>query len=229
MVKIDLHLHTNRHSPCSRLSVEELTAMVPFIGMDGIVLTEHNWQWTREEADELQARLGSVKLYRGMEADVREGHFLVIGADYEGLWDRNRTLRDLLDMALPQGGAVIWAHPGRLGPIPENLGDLSEFAELAGIEVMSANIQNKLQKGIEGVLKTLKKPPVAGSDSHVAMTLGTYATLFPELPADEKALAAMINAPLGVPWANRKAIIPINSKYKAEEEKLLLSSVISPL
>ncbi|MDC7223497.1 MAG: PHP-associated domain-containing protein [Spirochaetales bacterium] len=224
MVKIDLHIHTSRYSPCSSISVEELALLAPLSGLDGVVITEHNFQWSSAEKEEFQSRLGKVRLYCAMEADVKEGHFLVIGGEIRERWDRNRSLADLVAFAADQEAALIWAHPGRFVPLPENLEELAPFHAIHGVEVMSSNIREKHQEGIVSVLKTLKKPSLAGSDSHNPLTLGTYATLFPELPEDEKDLARMIKAPLGVPWANKKGLIPLNSKPGPEEEKMLLSA-----
>ena len=224
MVKIDLHLHTNRYSPCSRLSPEELAAIAPFTGLDGIVVTEHNFSWTLSEIEDLQSQTDSVRFYRGVEADVREGHFLIIGADIKEKWKPGRTLRDLVSLAKEQDAALIWAHPGRFSSLPAADDLPGEYLALDGLEVMSGNIQEKHRDGISRMLALLKKPQVAGSDSHISLTVGTYATMFPELPRTEKELARMIKEPSGVPWANRKALIPINSKYKEDGEKLLLSA-----
>ncbi|MDC7221845.1 MAG: PHP-associated domain-containing protein [Spirochaetales bacterium] len=222
MVKIDLHIHSNSYSPCSRISPDELAAMAPFTGLDGLVITEHNFQWTPSEKEELQEKLGGIKLYCAMEASVAEGHFLVIGADLSP-WDQSKTLADLAVLASEQEAALIWAHPGRFTPIPDNLSEREDFRAIHGIEVMSSNIKAKHREGIARVLEVLKKPTLAGSDSHSPLTLGTYATMFPTLPKDEKELAQMIKAPCGVPWANRKALIPLNGKPGPEEEKMLLT------
>lgn len=49
MITIDLHVHTSRYSLCSHLSPQDLVRPAPKSGVDGIVITEHDWQWTCRE------------------------------------------------------------------------------------------------------------------------------------------------------------------------------------
>ena len=46
---IDIHLHTYRYSPCSWMSPEELIFRAEEVGLDGIVITEHNKVWRKDE------------------------------------------------------------------------------------------------------------------------------------------------------------------------------------
>ena len=51
---IDLHMHTAPASPCSSISVEALIAEARRIGLDGIVITDHNYWWSEEEVARLR-------------------------------------------------------------------------------------------------------------------------------------------------------------------------------
>ena len=46
---IDLHLHTRRHSACSIIDESRLIDRAVKAGLDGLVITEHHYQWTPEE------------------------------------------------------------------------------------------------------------------------------------------------------------------------------------
>ena len=41
MYKVDLHIHTSRYSPCSRIDPGDLVQTATKTGLDTIVITEH--------------------------------------------------------------------------------------------------------------------------------------------------------------------------------------------
>ncbi|MBN1934121.1 MAG: PHP domain-containing protein [Anaerolineae bacterium] len=78
--KIDLHTHTNRYSTCSKLSPQSLCETAIRRGLDAIVITEHNVQWSPDEIANLQDQYPALKLYAGVEISVDdEHHYGVIG------------------------------------------------------------------------------------------------------------------------------------------------------
>lgn len=220
MVKIDLHVHSSRYSHCSSITPDQLADMAPFLPIDGMVITEHDALWTKEELAELQNKSGTdLRFYRGTEVTCDEGHFLVYGLDsVEGLYP-DMPLKELTALSEKNRAAVVAAHPGRFFPLPpENPGE--EWKAVHAVESMSFNIRQALAPGIRYTLDLLGKPPVAGSDSHGAWAPGLYATLFPRLPENEKELAEMLRQGLGIPWANEKGISAIQKEIP--EAKLLL-------
>src|SRR6516162_3053308 len=48
-MKFDLHLHTSRHSPDSIMAPQLMVRRAHEIGLDGVVITEHDWLWTEQE------------------------------------------------------------------------------------------------------------------------------------------------------------------------------------
>ena len=220
MVKIDLHTHTNRYSECSHLSPSELVRLSRLRGLDGIVVTEHDRQWSSGEIDELRGISGELAVYGGFEASLPEGHFLVIGMEHEGAFDTGISLRELSALAEEEDAALIWAHPGRFG------GKTVEPGLIHGIEVMSFNIGVKQVPLIRGNQEALRIPPVAASDSHRPVSIGTYATLFPHLPSDEKELARMIRKSMGIPWADEERITAVNSSIGSAEDRYLTASPV---
>ena len=218
MISIDLHVHTSRYSFCSHISPEELIRLAPERGIDGIVITEHDWQWSGEEIANLQESIEGVKLYTGLEASLKEGHFLVIGLEHQGSFDTSISLRELSARARKENAAMIWAHPGRFG------GRTVKPGLIDAMEVMSFNIKERQISIIEENRRRLHVPGVAASDSHRPISLGTYATRFPRLPSDEKEMARMIISSSGVPWANAGALVRINSSIDDSDEKYLVTS-----
>ena len=62
---LDLHIHTSWHSADSNLSPIELICEAKRLGLDGVVVTEHDRGWDRFRARELDAEHDFVFL-RGM-------------------------------------------------------------------------------------------------------------------------------------------------------------------
>src|SRR5215813_9292992 len=79
MARFDHHLHTSRHSPDSIIDPLELIERARAAGLDGVVITDHDYQWHADELAELAARAGGLRVFSGAEISAREGHFLVYG------------------------------------------------------------------------------------------------------------------------------------------------------
>src|SRR5690349_10504800 len=79
MANFDHHLHTSRHSPDSIIKPRVLVDRARANGLDGVVITEHDYQWTPDELADLSAQADGLKVFAGAEISTREGHFLVYG------------------------------------------------------------------------------------------------------------------------------------------------------
>src|SRR4051812_29255222 len=79
MASFDHHLHTSRHSPDSAIDPDELLARARAAGLDGVVITDHDFQWPADELAALAARADDLRVFSGAEVSAREGHFLVYG------------------------------------------------------------------------------------------------------------------------------------------------------
>ena len=78
-MKFDHHMHTKRHSPDSEIDPLLLIERAREIGLDGVVITEHDYQWEAGELADLAARAAPLRVFSGAEISAREGHFLVYG------------------------------------------------------------------------------------------------------------------------------------------------------
>ena len=197
-VKIDLHVHTARGSSCAEIHHPlTLPETMKKNGIHGIVVTEHNTMWTREEILSINTGLKNCKIYRGMEISSGGHHFLVIGIHNTDHLHEGMLPHAMIQLVNSQGGIVILAHPYL--HIPENRAiyvpeDISAIEVLSTVTKKSDNIKSI------GLCKTHNLISVAGSDAHCMENVGAYYTLFPHLPYDEKELAEMIK--------NGKSILP---------------------
>jgi hypothetical protein len=85
------------------------------IGLDGVVITEHDWLWTEDELDELRAEAPGLIVLSGIEVTAREGHFLAYGVRNPFAVPHGIGVAELCREVHRQGGAVAAAHPYRWG------------------------------------------------------------------------------------------------------------------
>jgi predicted metal-dependent phosphoesterase TrpH len=178
MAKFDHHVHTSRHSPDSILDPYELVERIHEIGLDGVVITEHDYQWQADEIAELSARADGVRVFSGVEVSAREGHFLVYGLPSLNETPPGITLRDLLKVARGHGAAVVAAHPFRwdqdFDAIIAEHGD-----DLHALEFVSNNVTPETRAKTERLLQRRPMGKTGSSDGHDVDTVGCYYTEFP--------------------------------------------------
>ncbi|MBX9582265.1 MAG: PHP domain-containing protein [Gemmataceae bacterium] len=189
-MKFDLHLHTSRHSPDSVTDPFDLLRAAEAAGLDGVVLTEHDYLWEGGELAELRAATGLVVL-AGVEVAGRGGDVLVYGITDPFRVPRGIGWGELCREVHRQGGAAVAAHPHRWGqPFEQVVADAR--AELDGIEVLSNNMDADLRARAAGLLR--KYPHLAqlgNSDSHAPETVGVCYT---EFDADIRTNADLVRA-----------------------------------
>ncbi|MBX9628554.1 MAG: PHP domain-containing protein [Gemmataceae bacterium] len=176
-MKFDLHLHTSRHSPDSVTDPFDLLRAAERAGLDGVVLTEHDYLWEERELAELRAATKMVVL-AGVEVAGRGGDVLVYGITDPFRVPKGTGWGELCREVHRQGGAAVAAHPNRWGqPFEKVVRD--SRAELDGIEVLSNNMDDDLRARAADLL--VKYPHFAqlgNSDSHAPETVGVCYTDF---------------------------------------------------
>src|SRR5438552_14101385 len=108
-MKFDLHMHTRRHSPDGQIDPFRLLRRAREVGLDGIVITEHDWLWTEEELEELRAAAPGLVVLTGIEVSAWEGHFLVYGVHNPFTLPRGMRVAALCREVHNQSGAVVAA------------------------------------------------------------------------------------------------------------------------
>lgn len=201
-MKFDLHMHTARHSPDADSDPFELVRAAVAAGLNGIVITEHDYMWPDAELEELRAAAPELVILGGVEVTARGGDMLCYGITNPFALPRGIGWPELCREVHKQGGACVAAHPNRWGQPFEKL-VREQNPELDGIEVMSNNMDPGLRARAAELLK--KYPHFAqlgNSDSHQPNTVGCCCTVF-EVPVRTNAeLVAAIRGNKGKAMVN---------------------------
>ena len=143
LMKFDLHLHTSRHSPDSAMGPFDMCRRAEAIGLDGVVITEHDWLWTQDEVGELRDKHPDLVILSGVEVSAREGHFLAYGITNPFATPHGIGVADLCREVHRQGGAIVAAHPFRWRqPFNDILS--KHRPALDGLELMTNNMDSGL-------------------------------------------------------------------------------------
>ncbi len=187
---VDLHVHTNRYSPCGRSSPEEMAAYAQKMGLEGLVLTEHNVLWPEDEVAPLRERFPGLVILRGIEVTADTGDdFLVYGVTDPQLFAPRMDGRELVRRAHAAGGVVVLAHPYRYSDqVPAWLAE----DPVDGVEVWSWNILGYAHGRALDLARRLGAFAVAASDAHHVDVLGLYALRLHRPIADEAQLAEVL-------------------------------------
>ncbi len=179
-MKFDLHMHTRRHSPDAVTDPFELLRRAKAVGLDGVVLTEHDYLWTEAELAELRAAEPGLVILAGIEVTARGGDVLCYGVTDPFALPRGIGWPELCREVHRQGGVAVAAHPNRWGQPFETI-LREQKPELDGIEVMSNNMDEELRRRAAELLE--KYPHFAqlgNSDTHDPETVGCCYTEFPD-------------------------------------------------
>jgi predicted metal-dependent phosphoesterase TrpH len=194
----DLHVHTNRGSPDSSLTPEEMVAEAQRMGLTGIMVTEHDG-WQRYDFDRFASSQDLV-LVRALEVYTPLGHMIALGLDghvtgFSGDIEQVRDLRIEIDR---RGGFLILAHPFRFffdlqGVYSQNIlfRDATDFpttAEEAArhpvfdlvheVEVVNGGNIEVENRFAQSVTKVLGRSGTGGSDAHSLQGLARGTTVF---------------------------------------------------
>ncbi len=201
-MKFDLHMHTARHSPDADSDPFELVQAAIKAGLDGIVITEHDYMWTEEELTELRASAPELIILAGLEVTGRGGDMLCYGVTDPFALPRGIEWQKLTGEVHRQGGVCVAAHPNRWGqPFEKLLAD--QRPELDGIEVMSNNMDPDLRVKAQELLKKFPRfAQLGNSDSHQPTTVGCCYTEFDAKIRTNADLVAAIRARKGIAMVN---------------------------
>lgn len=176
MMRIDHHLHTDRYSPDSSIDPEELIVRARQIGLDAVVITEHDCLWPETELAELN-RPGGPLVLAGVEISALEGHFLVYGLPTLDEAPPGVALADLLRVVRRHDAAIVAAHPFRWGQ------DFDEIVHTHGpafdaVELVSKNVTTGTRQMTERLLARVPMGTTGSSDAHEIDQLGCYHSEF---------------------------------------------------
>jgi predicted metal-dependent phosphoesterase TrpH len=192
-MKFDLHIHTTRHSPDSELDPLDLVRRARVLGLDGVVITEHDWLWTEEELEELRQAASGLVVLAGIEVTAREGHMLTYGVTDPFALPRGIGVADLCREVHAQGGAVVAAHPFRWG---QRFDDIvrQHQPELDGLELMTNNMDADGRRRAAGLMRQHPWAGLGSSDAHHEKVVGVCYTEFAVPVRNNRDLVAAIRA-----------------------------------
>jgi predicted metal-dependent phosphoesterase TrpH len=178
-LRFDLHLHTQMYSACSFIDAEALIGRAVKAGLDGVVITEHHYQWRVYDLEMLRDRSphpGFIAL-PGFEYTTTQGDILVYGLSDSDAhkFKMGQSPEDAVKTAKDMGAVVIAAHPTRAGMgFDERIFSLP----LDAIEIRSGNMKEHEQRlaakiAVDGQFRT-----VTASDAHNIRDVGKYYTEF---------------------------------------------------
>ena len=214
MARIDHHLHTSRHSPDSIIDPYVLIARAREVGLDAVVITEHDHQWEPDELAELSARAErlDVRVFSGAEISAREGHFLVYGLPNLDDVPPGVHLATLLETVRRHGAAVVAAHPFRWDQDFEAIVARHGTA-FDALELVSNNVTPETRGKTERLLEKYPMAVSGSSDGHDVEAIGCYYSEFPGEITSMADFVAALKAGTGRPRHRegaRQASGPVN-------------------
>lgn len=198
-MKFDLHMHTRRYSPDSDIDPFDLVRRAQDVGLDGIVITEHDRLWPEDELDELRRAAPGLVVLGGVEVSGRNGDLLCYGVTDLANLRRGMPWGELCREVIGQGGASVAAHPYRWAQDFDGLLSV-ERPVLTGLEMMSNNMGPDVRRLAaafherNGHFATL-----GNSDAHDLEVVGVCYTEFDAVIRTSADLIAAIRGRLGRP------------------------------
>jgi predicted metal-dependent phosphoesterase TrpH len=201
ILKVDLHIHTSRLSPDSKLDPETAIQQAMLMGLDGVCFTEHDRAWDLPDIEYLSLKY-NFPVFRGVEVMIKEGgEILVFGLHMN--FTTVIDIQTLYTLCRDAGAFMIAAHPFRGYPC-HAISDFEKAAEL----VLKRPVFDKVDalegfngRNMEGnnlfacqLAERLGFQQSGGSDAHATDELGKCITVFDRMITDETGLLTELKA-----------------------------------
>lgn len=174
----DLHMHTRRYSSDSIIVPEQLVRQAKAVGLDGIVITEHDRLWPEHELEELRRLQPDLVVLAGVEISALGGDVLCYGVSDISKLPRGVRWSELVEEVHRQGGVAVAAHPYRWGQKFDSV-LANENVTLDGVEVMSNNMEDSIRKlTAEFADRHPEYARLGNSDAHELGVVGFCRTKF---------------------------------------------------
>jgi predicted metal-dependent phosphoesterase TrpH len=172
-VRLDLHVHS-RHSPDSRLTLDEIVGRLPHVGLKGFALTDHNTVDGHAELRALQEKFPSYLFLPGAEVSTHAGHLLAYGIHETP--PVRRPVVETIEWIHAHGGEAVLAHPFRR---THGVGRrVAESAPVPALETRNGHNSEIANLRAEGVAAHRSLGMTGGSDAHAAADIGRAFTEF---------------------------------------------------
>lgn len=167
-MKIELHCHTSRLSPCATDSPRKLFKHFAKCQYDVVFLTEHNQVWPDKDLDDIRKKFPHMLIFPGvelslsMESSPQAQHLVVLGTNnpaYLAIQDPRRAL----ERAQSEGLLTILAHPFRWDGSARML---EEGLRPDALELRTNNHTAEQAKRSQQAAATMGLPLVNAGDTH---------------------------------------------------------------
>ncbi|MBI9014731.1 MAG: PHP domain-containing protein [Clostridiales bacterium] len=192
-MKIDLHLHTSERSMCSISSAEEQITTAIQMGLDAIVITDHDCMIDETILASLNRKYAPFKIYGGIEIRINENGYdedlIVIGLHQDILTQKQWTYPELHQFVISNNGFIGLAHPYRYRDFISV--DVENYPPHA-IEIFSSNIGMDKKEMRLQLKEKLNCNLMSNSDSHSINSTGKYYNELNRTPKSEQELIKML-------------------------------------
>lgn len=183
MYPFDIHTHTSEHSACSYMRAEELIARGIELGLAGLIITDHHYQWPAEELQAIADRICPQALvvlsaYEVTTSEPRTGKHagdLLVFGDPCGAMRMGTPYDEVCAIAHEHDALVIAAHPFRDGV---GAGDRIFLMDIDGIEVLNQNHSPLDVMRARQAVRRAGLLGLAGSDAHRLSQVAQFLTVF---------------------------------------------------
>jgi hypothetical protein len=171
--RFDLHVHS-RHSPDSRLTLDEVVARLAYVGLKGFALTDHNTVRGHAVLADLQSKHPAYLFLPGAEVSAHEGHLLAYGIREAP--PPYRPVVETIEWVRAHGGEAIPAHPFRH---THGVGRrIAETVAVPAMETRNGHNSETANLRAEEVVARRNLGSTGGSDAHRIRDLGRAYTEF---------------------------------------------------
>jgi predicted metal-dependent phosphoesterase TrpH len=172
-IRVDLHVHS-RYSPDSHQTLESIVARLPYVGLAGFALTDHNTVAGHAALADLRAKFPGYLFLPGVEVSTADGHVLALGT--VELPPARRPVAETVEWVRAHGGEPVLAHPFRRA---HGVGRrIAEMANVTGLEARNGHNSEIANLRAEEVAARRGLASTGGSDAHVPMDVGRAFTEF---------------------------------------------------
>jgi len=189
VLSVELHAHSSL-SYDGRDPVDRLLEQAAAVGLDGLVVTDHDEIAASLDAAGAAPDYGLVGI-PGMEVTSTAGHVLALGV--EDLVPAGLSFRETIDAIHSRGGIAVVPHPfqksrsGVLAKISEE-----ELTAADAIEVFNSRLlTGRANRRAERFALQHNIPVTAGSDAHICEMIGRGIT---HVDTDERTVEAILAA-----------------------------------
>lgn len=207
-MKIDLHVHIHRTSRCAKASIEDMAKAALSLGIDGIVVLDHNYQSTEDECKKAEILFPEIKIFRGIEMNVWDEDVVIISSktitfapQYK---QKFKDISYLSKWIKDTNSLLILAHPYRRH---EHISFDMDILRPHAVEIAGRHVNIKNRGKIAILSERYGMNHVSVSDAHKPKQLGGFCIKTDYSPSNEQELIDIIKSGSYTPLESK--LVPV--------------------